>query len=141
MIIEGAVRRERRVVVSTILTFTLEFGFVSRSRRFERNKNVSSPSTRKTQYCGEPCPRGSVLGLRSPRFESYVWRAVSSQSSHHPREVLLAHLNLYVNKSGIKPDLFHFWKPGSRPIFVLCLINYKNVLYFLNFTFSHSPCP
>ena len=46
-------------------------GFGSRSRWFERNKNVSSPSTcKKTQYCGEPpWPRGSVLGLRPPRLE------------------------------------------------------------------------
>ena len=45
-------------------------GIVSRSRRFERNTNVSSPSTCKTQYCGEPPrPRGSVLGLRPPRLE------------------------------------------------------------------------
>ena len=35
-----------RVVVSP--------GFGSRSRRFERNKNVSSPSTCESQYCGEP---------------------------------------------------------------------------------------
>ena len=38
-----------RVVVSTAA-----IQFISRSRRFERNKNVSSPSTRETQYCGEP---------------------------------------------------------------------------------------
>ena len=47
----------------------------------------------KTQYCGEPpWPRGSVLGLRPPglHFESCVWMAVSSHSSHHPREVPLA---------------------------------------------------
>ena len=28
--------------------------FGSRSRQFERNKNVSSPSTCESQYCGEP---------------------------------------------------------------------------------------
>ena len=28
-------------------------GFGSRSRRFERDKNVSSPSTCESQYCGE----------------------------------------------------------------------------------------
>ena len=40
-------------------------GFGSRARRFERNKHVSSLSTYKPQYCGEPpSPRGSVLGLR-----------------------------------------------------------------------------
>ena len=46
-----------RVAVSTA-AFYADIGFVPRyvplSRRFERNKNVSSPSTRKTQYCGEP---------------------------------------------------------------------------------------
>ena len=42
----------------------------SRSRRFERNKNVSSPSTCESQYCGEPpWPGGSVLGLRPPGLE------------------------------------------------------------------------
>ena len=41
-------------------------------------------------------------------FESCVRRAVSSQSSHHPQEVLLAQFSLYVHKGGLKPDLFHF---------------------------------
>ena len=40
-------------------------------------------------------------------FESCVWRTVSSQSSHHPREVLLAQFSLYVHKGGQKPDSFH----------------------------------
>ena len=41
-------------------------------------------------------------------FESCVWRAVSSHSSHHPQEVLLAQFSLYVHKSGLKPDSLHF---------------------------------
>ena len=41
-------------------------------------------------------------------FESCVWRTVSSQSSHHPQEVLLAQFSLYVQKGGLKPDSFHF---------------------------------
>ena len=41
-------------------------------------------------------------------FESCVWRTVSSQSSHHPQEALLAQFSLYVHKGGLKPDLFHF---------------------------------
>ena len=32
-------------------------------------------------------------------FESCVWRTVSSQSSHHSQEVLLAQFSLYVHKS------------------------------------------
>ena len=51
-----------------------------------------------------------MLGLRPPgsNFESSVWRAVSSQSSHHPLEVLLAQFSLYVHKGGLKPNPFHF---------------------------------
>ena len=87
-------------------------GFGFRSRRFERNKNISSPSTCESQYCGEPpWPRGSVLGIRlqGSNFDSCVWRTVSSQSSHHPQEVLLAQFSLYVHKGGLKPDSFHFY--------------------------------
>ena len=55
-----------RVVVSTA-AFHASSGFGSRSRRFERSKNVSSPSTCESQFCGKPpWPRGSVLGLRPP---------------------------------------------------------------------------
>ena len=69
---------------------------------------MSSPSTHKTQYCGEPpWPRGSVLSLRPPGLESCIWRAVSSHSSHHFQEVLLTQFSLYVHKSGLKPDSFH----------------------------------
>ena len=40
-------------------------------------------------------------------FESCVWRTVSSQSSLHHQEVLLAQFSLYVHKGGLKPDSFH----------------------------------
>ena len=33
---------------------------------------------------------------------------MSSHSSHHPQEVLLAQFSLYVHKGGLKPDSFHF---------------------------------
>ena len=33
---------------------------------------------------------------------------MSSQSSHHPQEVLLAQFSLYVHKGGLKPDSFYF---------------------------------
>ena len=42
------------------------------------------------------------------KFEPCVRRAVSSHSSHHPREVLLAQFSLYVHKGGLKPDSLHF---------------------------------
>ena len=50
----------------------------------------------------------SASDRQGSNFESCVWRAVSSQSSHHPQEVLLAQFSLYVHKSGLKPDSFHF---------------------------------
>ena len=39
---------------------------------------------------------------------------VSSQSSHHPQEVLLAQFSLSVHKRGLKPDSFHFILPPNR---------------------------
>ena len=51
------------------------------------------------------CPASDRQGSN---FESCVWRTVSSQSSHHSQEVLLAQFSLYVHKGGLKPDSFHF---------------------------------
>ena len=50
----------------------------------------------------------SASDRQGSNFESCVWRTVSSHSSHHPREVLLAQFSLYVHKGGLKPDSFHF---------------------------------
>ena len=51
----------------------------------------------------------SASDRQCSNFESCVWRTVSSQSSHHPQEVLLAQFSLYVHKGGLKPDSFHFF--------------------------------
>ena len=48
----------------------------------------------------------SASDRQGSNFESCVWRTVSSQSSHHPREVLLAQFSLYVHKGGLNP--IHF---------------------------------
>ena len=61
----------------------------------------------------------SASGLQGLNFESCVWREVSSHSSHHPQEVLLAQFSLYVHKSGLKLDSFHF-------IFKLCCVVVKD---------------
>ena len=50
----------------------------------------------------------SASDRQGSNFESCVWRTVSSQSSHHPQEVLLAQFSLYVHEGGLKPDSFHF---------------------------------
>ena len=49
----------------------------------------------------------SASDRQGSNFESCVWRTVSSQSSHHPQEVLLAQFSLCVHKGGLKPDSFH----------------------------------
>ena len=72
-------------------------------------------------FLPHPCVKVSIAGSLRDRevacsasdrqgsnFESCVWRTVSSQSSHHPQEVLLAQFSLYVHKGGLKPDSFHF---------------------------------
>ena len=51
--------------------------------------------------------RDREVACSGSNFESCVWRAVLS---HHPKEVLLAQFNLYVHKSGLMPDSFHFTK-------------------------------
>ena len=54
----------------------------------------------------------SASDRQGSNFESCVWRTVSSQSSHHPQEVLLSQFSLYVHKGGLKPDSFHFIYSG-----------------------------
>ena len=56
----------------------------------------------------------SASDRQGSNFESCVWRTVSSQSSHHPQEVLLAQFSLYVHKGGLKPDLFHLFTRYNR---------------------------
>ena len=57
----------------------------------------------------------SASDRQGSNFESCVWRTVSSQSSHHPQEVLLAQFSLYVHKGGLKPDSFHFISVAGTP--------------------------
>ena len=72
-------------------------------------------------FLPHPCVKVNIVGSLRDRevacsasdsqgsnFESCIWRTVSSQSSHHPQEVLLAQFSLYVHKGGLKPDSFHF---------------------------------
>ena len=66
----------------------------------------------------------SASDRQGSNFESCVWRTVSSQSSHHPQEVLLAQFSLYVHKGGLKPDSFHFIRVPRYPAAMVsqCLI-------------------
>ena len=56
----------------------------------------------------------SALDRQGSNFEFCVWRTVSSQSSHHPQEVLLAQFSLYVHRGGLKPDSFHLNETAAR---------------------------
>ena len=51
----------------------------------------------------------SASDRQGSNFEFCVWRTVSSHSSHHPQEVLLAQFSIYVHKGGLKADSFHFY--------------------------------
>ena len=65
----------------------------------------------KVSIVGSPCDREvacSASDCQGSNFESFVWRTVSSQSSHNPQEVLLAQFSLYVHKGGLKPDSFRY---------------------------------
>ena len=56
----------------------------------------------KLSFVGNFCDREvacSASDRQGLNFESCVWRAVSSQSSHYPQEVLLAQFSLYVHKA------------------------------------------
>ena len=77
----------------------------------ERSKKVYSQSLLKLSIVESLRDREVACSASDPwdlNFKYCVWRAVSSHSSHHPREVLLPQFSLYVHKSGLKPDSFHF---------------------------------
>ena len=67
---------------------------------------------------------------KGSNFESCVWRAVSSHTSHHPQEVLLAQFSLYVHKDGLNLHSFHFYITSllqmNRNIVHICVI-YTNM--------------
>ena len=74
----------------------------------------------------------SASDRQGSNCKSCFWRTVSSQSSHHPQEVILAQFSLYVHKGGLKPDSFHYNVKDLTKIqdnnICLCLafkINYK----------------
>ena len=77
--------------------------------KFQRNKMFLPCSLVNIQYCGE---RDREIANSPPdrqgwNFESCLWRAVSSHSSHHPQEVLLAQFSLYVHICGLKHHSYH----------------------------------
>ena len=72
------------VVVSTAAFHARVRGSVTGLDGLKETKNVSSPSTCESQYCGSLRDREvacSASDRQGSNFESCVWRAVSFQSS------------------------------------------------------------
>ena len=100
-----------RVVVSTVALHARVRGSVPGLGGFKETKMFLPHPRVKVSIVGSLRDREvacSASDRQGSSFESCVWRTVSSQSSHHPQEVLLAQFSLYVHKSGLKPDSFHF---------------------------------
>ena len=100
-----------RVVVSTAAFHARVRGSVPGLGGFKETKMFLPYPRVKVSIVGSLRDREvacSASDRQGSNFESCVWRTVSSQSSHHPQEVLLAQFSLYVHKGGLKPDSFHF---------------------------------
>ena len=100
-----------RVVVSTAAFHVRVRGSVPGLGGLNETKMFLPHPLVKLSILGSLCAREvacSASDRQGSNFESCVWRAVSSHSSHHPQEVLLAQLSLYVHKGCLKPDSFHF---------------------------------
>ena len=99
------------VVVSTAAFLARVRGAVSGIGRLKETKTFLPHPRVKLSIVGSLRDREvacSVSDRQGSNFESCVWRTVSSHSSHHPQEALLAHFSLYVHKGGLKHDSFHF---------------------------------
>ena len=106
-----------RVVVSTAAFHARVWGSVPCLGDFKETKMFLPHPRVKVSIVGSLRDREvacSASDRQGSNFKSCVWRTVSSQTSHHPQEVLLAQFSLYVHKGGLKPDSFHFIPGYSR---------------------------
>ena len=100
-----------RVVVSTSAFYARVRGLVPGLGGLKKTKMFLPHPRVKVSIVGSLRDREvacSASDRQGSNFESCVWRTMSSQSSHHPQEVLLAQFSLYVHKGGLKPYSFHF---------------------------------
>ena len=101
-----------RVVVSTAAFHARVRGSVPGLGGFKETKMFLPHPRVKVSIVGSLRDREvacSASDRQGSNFESCVWRKVSSHSSHHPQEVLLAQFSLYVHKGGLKPDSSHLF--------------------------------
>ena len=100
-----------RVVVSTSVFHARAWGSVPGLCGLKETKMFLPHPLLKLSVVGSLLDREvacSASDLQGLNFESCVWRAVSFHSSHHPHEGILAQFSLYLHKSGLKPNSFHF---------------------------------
>ena len=108
------------VVVSTV-AFHVRGSFSGLGGMKEAKMFLPHPRV-KVSIVGSLCDREvacSASDRQGSNFESCVWRIVSSQSSHHPQEVLLAQFSLYVHRGGLKPYSFHLATAKHK---IVCLV-------------------
>ena len=122
-----------RVVVSTAAFHARVRGSVPGLGGFKETKMFLLHPRVKVSIVGSLRDREvacSASDRQGSNFESCVWRTVSSQSSHHPQDVLLAQFSLYVHKGGLKPDSFHFisFQDSNCPHFALMLVLVQGVI-------------
>ena len=103
--------RGPRVVISTAALYARVRGSVPRLGGLKETKMFLPHPRVKVSIVGSLRDREvacSASDRQCSNFEYCVWRTVSSQSSHHPQEVLLAQFSLYGHNVGLKPDSFYF---------------------------------
>ena len=108
-----------RVVVSTAAFHARVRGSVPGLGGLKETKMFLPHSRVKVSIVGSLRDREvacSASDRQGSNFESCVWRTVSSQSSHHPQDILLAQFSIYVHKGGLKPDSFHLLPPSIQKI-------------------------
>ena len=132
-----------RVVVSTAAFHARVRGLVSGLGGLKETKMFLPHPRVKVSIVGSLRDREvaySASDRQGSNFESSVWRTVSSQSSHHPQEVLLAQFSLYVHKGGLKPDSIHLVNQfhGNFRSKTLCCRKIKSVFMDVKWCFNVS---
>ena len=107
-----------RVVVSTAAFHARVWGSVPGLGALKETKMFLPHPRVKVSIVGSLRDREvacSASDRQGSNFESCVWRTVSSQSSHHPQEVLLAQFSLYMHKRWPKARFISFHFPYYTP--------------------------
>ena len=114
-----------RVVVSTAAFHARVRGSVPGLGGLKETKMFLPHPRVKLSIVGSLCDREvacSASDRQGSNFESCVWRTLSSHSSHHPQEVLLAQFWRYVDKGGLKLDSFHCDNRRDKNVTVLKMV-------------------